>query len=316
MKTKTLKWNVVVALVLFISLFTACTKDEPAGVGEAEIQITDAPSDDASIKNVFVTVTEIRVDGHAISGFTKQTIDLKAYQSGSVKSLGITQLSSGTHGQITFVFDTDHDANGNEPGCYVQTNDNAKFKLATSGNVEVTISKAWNVAANSKSTIIADFDLRKAIKASSDQAVRYTFSSSATLMASIRVVEKSNTGTLNGTYAEQSSSNSDKVIVYAYKKGTFDANTETQAQGDDAVYFKNAVSSAEVVGTVTKNYTLAFIEQGEYELHFASYTFDSNSGHYNLHSMLTAQLSVNGSVADFIFVNANATISVSSTINL
>src|SRR5882724_2855334 len=120
MKTKMRKWSSVV-FVLLTSLFAACSKDEPAGVGQTEIQVTDAPSDDASIQSVFVTVTEVRVDGKAISGFAKQTIDLKAYQEGSVKSLGTTAVSAGAHSQLTFVLDVDHDVNGNSPGCYVQT---------------------------------------------------------------------------------------------------------------------------------------------------------------------------------------------------
>ena len=102
--------------IFLVALFTSCNKDEPSGTGQVEIQVTDAPTDDASVKSVFVTVTEVRVDGTAISGFTKQTIDLKAYQEGNVKTLGTTSLSAGAHSQLTFVLDVDHDANGNAPG--------------------------------------------------------------------------------------------------------------------------------------------------------------------------------------------------------
>ncbi len=79
MKTKMRKWSSVV-LIGLTCMLAACSKNEPAGVGQAEIQVTDAPTDDASVKSVFVTITEVRVDGKAISGFEKQTIDLKAYQ--------------------------------------------------------------------------------------------------------------------------------------------------------------------------------------------------------------------------------------------
>ncbi len=315
MKTKMGKWNSVV-LIFLLSLVTACHKDEPVGVGEAEIQLTDAASDDASIKSVFVTVAEVRVDGKAISGFTKQTIDLTAYQEGNVKSLGTTQLSSGVHNQITFVLDVDHDADGNAPGCYAQTVDNAKYKLGAAGNIEIAVNKAWSVAANSTSTIVADFDIRKAIRWSTDNSIRYAFVNGTNLQASIRVVDKMRTGTMNGTYSEQNSSNADKIIVYAYQKGTFNASTETQAQGDDAIYFKNAVTSAEVKGITTQYYKIAFLESGEYELHFAAYHQDASTGRYTFQSMLSAQTKVNGSVADFITVSANATVTISSVINL
>lgn len=315
MKTKMRKWSSVVFIGLTFML-AACSKDEPAGVGQAEIQVTDAPSDDESIQGVFVTITEVRVDGKAISGFEKQTIDLKAYQQGNVKSLGTTSLSSGTHSQITFVLDVDHDANGNVPGCYVQTIDNSKFKLGTSGTIEIAVNKAWNVAANSSATIIADFDIRKAITWSTDSNVKYAFVSTPGLQASVRVVDKMKAGTLNGTYSEQTSSNADKVIVYAYAKGTFNASNEMQAQGEDGIYFKNAISSAEVKGIGSMYYKLAFLESGDYELHFASYTRDTNTGRLTLNGMLSAQTTVNGSAANFIHVDGQATVSVSSMINL
>lgn len=314
MKTKMKKWSSV-AFATMIILFAACSKDESAGAGQAEIQITDAPSDDASIKSVFVTITEIQIDGKAISGYTKQTIDLKAYQQGNVKSLGTTSLGAGAHGQLTFILDVDHDANGNAPGCYVQTVDNTKYKLGTSGTIEIDVTKTWNLAANTTATLIADFDIRKAIMWSTDNTVKYAFVSAADLQASVRVVEKSNTGTLSGTYTEKTSSNSDMVIVYAYKKGTYVEATETQAQGDDAIYFKNAVSSTAVGGFASLTYTLAYLETGDYELHFASYTRDSNTGRLTLQSMLSAQTSINGTVADYLTVNANATVSTSSVIN-
>lgn len=315
MKTKMMKWSSV-AFVFLVWLLPSCSKDEPAGVGTVELQMTDAPCDDASVKSVFVTVTEVRIDGKAISGFTKQTIDLKAYQEGNVKSLGTTQISSGVHNQITFVLDVDHDVNGNEPGCYVQTIDNTKYKLGAAGNIEVAINRPWGAMANATTTIVADFDIRKAIRWSTDNTIRYAFVNATNLQASVRVVDRMNSGTLNGTYTEQNSSNADKIIVYAYRKGSFNASTETQAQGDDAIYFKSAVSSAEVKGITSQYYKIAFLETGEYELHFAAYHQDASTGRFSFQNMLTAQTKVNGSVADFINVSANATVTISSVINL
>jgi hypothetical protein len=315
MKMKIGTWSSM-ALAFSLWLLSACHKDEPAGVGTAEIQMTDAPSDDASIKSVVVTVTEVQVDGKAISGFTKQTIDLKAYQDGNVQSLGTTQLNSGTHGQITFVLDVDHDASGNAPGCYVQTLDDTKYKLGTAGTIQINVAKAWNVAANSTTTVVADFDIRKSIRWSTDNTIRYAFVNADNLNASIRVVDKMKAGMVNGSYSEQNSTNADKIVVYAYQKGTFNAATETQAQGDDAIFFKNAVTSAEVKGSVTKSFKLSYLESGDYEFHFASYSQDATTGRFTFQSMLSAQTKVNGSVADFITVNANATVSISSLINL
>src|SRR5258708_40304153 len=164
MKPLNVSWTKTIIFVCPISMLPACNKKEPMGKGEAEFQITDAPSDDASVKSVFVTVADVKVDGQSISGFTKQTIDLKAYQEGNTKVLGSSKLSARAYSNVTLVLDTETDAAGNTPGCYVMTTDNAKYKLSSSGPINVTINKTWNVFTSAKSTIVMDLDLRKLIQ--------------------------------------------------------------------------------------------------------------------------------------------------------
>lgn len=315
MKTLNVSWIKTILFACAAGMFSCSKSSEPMGKGEVEFQVTDAPADDASVKSVFVTVTDIKVDGQSVSGFTKQTIDLKAYQNGATKILGSAQVDAKTHSMVTLVLDTDADATGSAPGCYVMTLDNSKYKLYTGGTIDLMISKNWNVVTGAKSTLVMDFDLRKSIRAMTDPAVRYNFVSNDNLQSSVRLVSLDQVGSINGAYSEQTSSNADMVIVYAYKKGSFNATTETMAQGDDGIFFKNAISSTAVKSSLSGNtFKLAFLEAGDYELHFAAYTKNSTSNQFVFQNMLSAQTSVNGSIGSFVTVQSGAALSISSVI--
>jgi hypothetical protein len=300
-------------------MLAACNEEAPMGKGDVDFEITDAPTDDASVKGVFVTIAEVRIGGQPVPGFTKQTIDLKAYQEGNTKLFASAkQLDAKSYNNLTLVLDMNTDASGNTPGCYVQTVDNAKYKLRNDANamMEIAINKGWTVASNTKSTVVLDFDLRKSIRYMSDPAVKYNFVSNGELSSAIRVVNKENTGTISGSYQESSSSNADKIIVYAYKKGSFSASSETTAQGESQIYFANATASAEVKQGITgKTFKIALLESGDYELYFSAYKKDT-SGRLAFQSMLTSETSVNGQVGNIIKVDAGATINVAAMIAL
>lgn len=319
---KTNSWKKLSAIMfaaLTLFSFSACDNDDTMGKGDVDFEITDAPSDDASIKGVFVTIAEVKIDGKPVSGFTKQTIDLKAYQEGNTKLLvGAKQLDAKSYSNLTLVMDANTDASGNSPGCYVQTTDNTKYKLrsAASGTFDVAVNKTWTVASNTKSTVVLDFELRKALKHSSDPSIRYDFVSDAELSSAIRVVNKERAGTINGSYQESAGGSADMIIVYAYRKGTFNQSTETSAQGDGQVMFANAAGSAEVKqGLSGKTFKLALLEEGEYELHFARHKKDAN-GRMIFQAMLDSETSVDGSVAGIINLKAGATVSVSAVIDI
>jgi Domain of unknown function (DUF4382) len=312
MKSFILKISLSIALTGL--LLQSCGDDSmsPVMKGPVEFQITDGPSDDDNVKAVFVTVTDVKVDGQSLNGFVKQTIDIKSFSEGNTKLLVSTTMVSKTYNNLTLVLDADTDANGNSPGCYVQTTDDAKFKLR-SGKVEILVSSNWAVGTNSLSAVVIDFDLRKAIRSMDDPSVRYNFVADNNLKTAVRVVDHTQIGAINGAYVDQSNVSSDKVIVYAYKKGTYNAAIETAAQGDDKIYFVNAISSAVVKNNVvSKNYTLVFLDEGDYELHFASYK--KGADHYTFQSMLANQNSVNGGITDFVTIKAGLSISVSSLI--
>lgn len=290
---KTLKWIKGALFGCAILMLGACNNaSEPMGKGEAQFEITDASIDDANIKSVVVTIADIKVNGNSLPGFTKQTIDLKAYFDGNTKVLGMGEFDAGTYENLVLALDLDNDANGNSPGCYVLNQNNTKYKLksSTTGTTEIHLNKSWKVEKNTKTSMIMDFDLRKAIRYSDDPSVGYSFVSDINLQTAIQVVAKAKTGTIKGSYQEDTNSNADKIIVYAYKKGAFNATTETQPQGVDNILFANARGSAEVKESLSGNlYTLAFLEEGEYELHFAAYTRDTSTGRYHFEALLQSE---------------------------
>lgn len=314
MKSNLLRWSCLLSLGLLATWLSACSEEDgPSQKGDVEFEITDAPIDDPSVEGVFVTIADVKVDGQSISGFTKTTIDLKAYQEGNTKALGNAQLDAKTYSNILLVLDLDEDANGNGPGCYVLSDNGTKYKLknTTTGTYELAVSDSWEVAGNTTNEIVMDFDLRKSIRYDENSAIQFQFVSDNELKSAVRVVSKSNAGMIKGSYNESVSPNADKVIVYAYKKGTFNTNKETQ--GD--ILFANAVTSAEVKSGLTgTSYTLALLEEGEYELHFAAHS-ENASGKLAFDTMLASETKLNGSVKDFVEVTGGVTLNLSTSIS-
>lgn len=309
-------------LLSFALLMTNCTKDENDGTtptikGTAQFEITDAPIDDANVKSCFVTVTAVKVDGEVISDFEgKQTIDLLAYQNGSVKSLGLAELEAGTYSNVSLVLDYETDANGNTPGCYIQTTDNAKHSLqaTSSSSSELALNTGeFTVEENSTTKLVMDFDVRKAVKRQENSAEdKYDFVTESEMRASVRMVAKAKTGKVKGKCKDDLNM-TNRIVVYAYKRGAYSKNTETKGQGSSQIMFKNAVSSAVADGN--GNYTLAFLEEGDYELHFFGYEDSDNDGKMEIQGEL--QLSLLGNLGldlNNVSVGANAELSIDVSI--
>jgi hypothetical protein len=308
-----------ITLIAFATLLTNCSKDDNDGTtpteatGDVRFEITDAPIDDTNVEGCFVTVTAVKVDGEVISNFSgKQTIDLLAFQNGNVKSLGFAELEAGTYSNVALVLDYESDVNGNSPGCYVQTTDNVKHDLQASANSanELTLSsESFTVEENGSTNIVMDFDVRKAVKRQEDNTEdKYDFVTESELKSSVRVVKKDRTGKVKGK-CNDNLNMTGRIVVYAYKKGTYSKNTETTGQGSSQIMFKNATSSAVVDGN--GNYTLAFLEEGDYELHFFGYEDSDNDGEQEIQGEL--QLSILGSLGldlNNVSVDANAELSL------
>ena len=260
----------------------SCSKNDDAAIeGESyntSFEVTDAPIDNAEVEAVFVTIANVSVDGKSLEGFTATTINLAALVNGKTEALGNLDLQAKSYSSIVFELDFDKDVNGDAPGCYVEKANGEKDALMASSN-KITITDKFEVLANATNVIVIDFDLRKTIKEEKDGlSSDFNFVTMAELTAGIRTVNAELTGKISGS-VNDANNTSDKIIVYAYEKGTFNADVETQGKGESEVTFANAVTSAEVKN-LSGSYSLDFLEEGEYELIFASYKEDDNSEFY------------------------------------
>ncbi|WP_424989168.1 DUF4382 domain-containing protein [Flagellimonas sp.] len=275
--------NVGITMGTVIMMFS-CSEDNATENPEGETynttyKITDAPVDHAEIEAVFVTVSDVRVDGTSLEGFTKTTFDLSALVNGQTKTLGDLQMEAGSYSNIELVLDYEADMDGNSPGCYVEMADGTKDKIESASQT-INITDSFEVFTTNTNEIIIDFDLRKTLKEEEGTLESdFNFVSTSELSAGLRTVNKETTGEIKGT-VNDTQDTSDKIVVYAYEKGTYNAEVETQGQGESNIRFANAVTSAEV-GGINNSYSLNFLASGEYELIFVSYTKDGNQFYFN-----------------------------------
>ncbi len=301
------------AIVLFSTLFIQCSKDDEEGVnqtGKLAIKLTDAPSDDANIQGTFVTVSEIKLDGKPIEGFTRQTIEISAYRQGDAKILMNEDVEAKTYNSISLVLDYETDESGNSPGCYVLTDDNKKHNLQKQSNTqpELSFTNDIKVDAQSQSTWVIDFDLRKAVAREDDSSTdtEYTFVAESEMQNALRIVQEENSGEIQGNVTGTFDTN-DELYVFAYRKGEFDASAEMQGGENTAVLFGNAVTSAKVADD--GSYTLAFLEEGDYEIHVASYG-QKNDGESDFKALLDVKSVISEILLNDISVSSESTVEV------
>ena len=239
--------------------------DSSSPQGSLSVGVTDAPIDQADVSAVFVTIAEVKVDGKTFSGFKgPKTVNLLALQNGNTLALGKSDVAVGSYSTLTLVLDTEKDETQTAPGCFITKTDGTKQELEISGNGKTEIDlkpKNFTISENGNTEIVMDFDLRKSIKAKNND---FAFVSSGELKSAVRAENKANTGTIKGQIENYSSVKSD-VVVYVYKKGSFNANQEINGQGSSDIKFANAITSAKVDGS--GNFTLSYLPAGDYEIH-------------------------------------------------
>lgn len=270
-------------ILFFVSMMVSCSKDDENNEtttetgNKTEVYLTDAPIDNADVQGAFITVANVMVNGKAIEGFEKTTIEVSSLTNGDTEFLGDLNLESGTTSNISLVLATDSDASGDSPANYILTSDGEKKELAASTG-EITLNDNAEIEESNDNKLILDFDLRKAIK--SETEGEYSFASDAELSNSVRAVNALNSGTIQGTVNDMNNDASETMVVYAYEKGSY---SEDEGNAD----FSNAVASSEVNST-NGDFSLNFLEAGEYELHFASYSEDDSTGGLSFQGMVDA----------------------------
>lgn len=314
MKTKVI-FKSILAL-MFIVGFASCSDDDStdpspdAVTYNTKVYITDGPIDNADIQGVFVTLADIKLDGKSVNGFTKTTVNLYALQNGDTQILGDIDLAANNYSQLTLVLDDQSDASGNSPANYVLTTDNTKIELTAENNT-VSVTTDYEITASDSNEIVIDFDLRKSIVADSGNS-GYQFAGQAQLQNSIRVVNTLETGAIIGTATNNTGNEENKTVAYAYKKGTFNASEkEENASG---IRFANAVTSSAVVGS-NNSFGLYFLNEGDYEVHFASYEDPENDGVYEFAGMIEAEGQIGIDLME-ISVMANTEITIQLLLQL
>ena len=303
---------------LFVTVFIAlsCSDDDnvqsdmSAETYNTTFKMTDAPIDNADVEGVFVTIADVKVDGQSLEGFSKTTLELSALVNGQTETLGNLDLQAGTYSSLELILDYESDQTGSTPGCYVALADGTKDKIESSSST-ITINDAFEVFASNTNEVIIDFDLRKTIREEeSALSSNFDFVTVSEISAGIRTVNEETTGKISGN-VNDSENTSDRIVVYAYEKGTFNAEAETTGQGESNIQFANAVTSSAVAG-INNSYSLNFLKEGEYELIFVSYTQGENAN-LEFNALLEAESSTGLnlgaiSVTSAIQLDANVTI--------
>lgn len=287
----TIRFLKLPALILALTstiAFTSCNKDEDSDSGKASIYVTDAPIDDANVKAVFVTVADLKIDGNSVEGFNKQTIEISAYQNGKTELLYDDELEANQYSEITLVLDYETDAEGNSPGSYVVTSDNEKKMISnsSSGSGEFTAAYDLQIESEGSSSVVLDFDLRKAVQ-KEEGSDEYTLIAESKAEVAIRASDKNESSTVAGSTSDKSTLGMDgQVVVYLYEKGSFSESSETS--GD--IMFEGAVTSTMV--QENGDYTLSFVNDGEYELHMANFKDTDNDGSSEFMGMVNLTLTL------------------------
>ena len=278
-----------VGFLLFSMLFiVSCSEDEDdnmepsAETYNTKVEVTDAPIDNANVQGAFVTITNVKINGKALEGFTTTTVDLLALQNGTTKAIGNVDLEAGATSNIVVELTNEADDQGNDVANYVLLEGGQKVELVLE-NTEIVLTDAAEVVANADNTIVLDFDLRKMI--GKDTEGTYQLVSQSELQASIRAVNKLNAATIEGN-VEDTNNTAEAIVVYAYEKGTY---TESEAtENGSGVRFAGAVNSS-LVSEADGSYSLNFLEEGDYELHYAAYSENETNGDLTFQGMLTVE---------------------------
>lgn len=276
--------SLITLIMLLVFSILSCEKDpDESGLeGEVQVEITDAPVDDAQVRAVFITIADVRVDGNSINGFSKTSLDISSYQNGNTELLGALNLDAKSYSEVTLVLDYDTDASGNSPGCYVVDESGSRQPVRSTSD-EIKIRNNFEVVANQTTQLLIDFDLRKCLTREEAPTAEdeYEFVSSSEMNSSLRLVNRNESGMITGN-CQDLVSDSETLVVFAYRKGTY--NRDNEVEGGDDLTFKGAVTSAVVAGN--GDYELHFLEAGEYEIHFGSFKDEDNNGKAELQGTL------------------------------
>ena len=297
---------ILLSAMAMITGVSACIKEtvQESLNGSTRIEITDGPVDDNKVSGVYITVSAILIDGVPVSNFNPVTFDLKALNNGKTKLLTDVVLTPKNYSELTLVLSYDKDDSGAFPGSYVL--DQAGNKHALNAEFkDIKLNYSFIADPAFTNNLLIDVDLRKALIRSTRPDDNYDFPYFPTLVSAFKIVDKDQSGSITGIISNIPA-NDEKVIVYAYKTGTYN-DDEYVTHGDQPIEFSNSVKSSEVDATGTFKFN--FLEKGDYELHFAKYIKDASGEKYEIDAIYTME-PVQSSSGKSVKVTPNANTNV------
>ena len=241
--------------------------------GIMSLSVTDTPpklGDDVTEVNIAVIGIEYNHDGNWVNAddFEPQTFNLLELQNGRSLHLGDMILPAGHYTELRFILaapEKEADVKSN-PDCNITFEDGSSVPLfVPSGSESGYKAKgAFDITADAKVAIMADFDVQKSIVVAGNSG-KYL------LKPVIRLIVTELSGDIDGTVIDASEYDPEvSLVVYAYEDDTYDRGEEEEIDG---ILFSNAISSSNV-NMDNGSFTLAFLEEGLYDLAIAQYTKD------------------------------------------
>jgi len=247
------------------------TTTASSSTGTLSLSITDAPPQlEGNVTGVNIAVIGIKYnyEGNWITAedFVPQTFNLLDLQNGKSLHLGDMILPAGHYQEIRFILaaPTKESEVKSNPDCNITYADGSSVPLfvPSGGQSGYKGKGAFDITADAKIEVTADFDLYKSIVVTG----KSTKNTKYILKPVIRLVVTELSGMIHGTVVDVAdyNSTSDSLVVYSYKSGVSTA-------GEEDYNFPNAVSAGDV-NMSDGNFTLAFLGEGNYTLVTAQYT--------------------------------------------
>ncbi|MBV6641205.1 MAG: DUF4382 domain-containing protein [Cyclobacteriaceae bacterium] len=294
-----------------LSLLTSCNDDSDTGEkGSANVEVTDAAVDAENISGVYLAVSEIQASANG-SIKTLATFDtpiifnVMDYQEGATFDLGSGDLDVGVYDELRLIL-ADGSPSDVTTSSYIEYTDQttAALEIPSGTTTGYKVKGDFQISANNQTNLVIDIDLRKALVKTSE-----TFK----LRPTARLVVNETLSTIHGEVSNYAHSSDQKVAVYAYLEGTYEAaEAEEPAAGESR--FENSINSAVVKEDGT--FTLAFMEEGNYEIVVASYQRNpSNENEFLFEGTVDSELMLGTNILNLLSIESSTNISINLVLN-
>lgn len=256
------------------TLGSASTPSATVKTGILSLSITDAPpilGDDVTEINIAVIGIEYNYNGDwtEASDFVPQVFNLLDLQNGRSLYLGDLILPAGHYNEIRFKLAAPVQGENpkNNPDCNITFADGSSVPLfvPSGGQSGFKGKGAFDITADAKISIMADFDVHKSIVVAGNSG-KYI------LKPVIRLIVTELSGMIKGTVLDVAEySDPESLVIFSYSDGRYEVAEEDKV---DEIRFPNSISSSDVNMTDGK-FTLSFLGEGNYTLVTALYEGDT-----------------------------------------